>query len=261
MIRENFGYKENWGKVLDDIPLINIKEHISNKAVLNKMIKLDKNTKKILEDMLKSDKPKVETLKETGIPLTYLNRLIDEYTKKVDKNYKSKLDKVFGINRKNRIKNAKLKSTTNSDSHPLAKIKLERNLSNKDIVKLSNNRITESCLCCILEGKTNPSLVTKIKIAEALKLSVKDVFPEETEFGNVYTWNDYWFNIRNKVINSINDYYNKEIQKGHTKVLTTLAEITGIDLNRIYKLRSVKAFVTNEDYKKLKEHNILKEDI
>lgn len=261
MIKENFGYKENWGKVLDDIPLINIKEHISNKAVLNKMIKLDKNTKKILEDMLKSDKPKVETLKETGIPLTYLNRLIDEYTKKVDKNYKSKLDKVFGTNRKNRIKNAKLKSTTNSDSHPLAKIKLERNLSNKDIVKLSNNRITESCLCCILEGKTNPSLVTKIKIAEALKLSVKDVFPEETEFGNVYTWNDYWFNIRNVVIDSINNYYKEESEKGHTKIIKNLADLIGIDINRLYLIRAKCIRPTNDDYKKLKEHNIIKEDI
>lgn len=259
--KKNLNCKENWGKVLDDIPFINIEEHITNKFTLNKMIKLDKDTKKILRDMLKSDKPKIETFKNTGISSTYLNRLIDEYTKKVDKNYKKKLNKVFETNRCAKIKSIKLKYIVNTDSHPLAKLKLERNLSNRDIVKLSNNKLTTSCLCYIQEGKSNPTIITKIRIAEALKVSVKEIFPEETEFGEVYTWNDYWFNIRNEVINTINNYYNEEKQKGHKKILRTLSDITGIDLNRLYALKNKKALVNNEDYKKLKEHNILKEDI
>lgn len=246
---------------MDDIPLINIEDHIINKTYLNKKIKLDKNTKKILQDMLKSDKPKIETFKETGIPFTYLYRLIDEYTEKVDKNFKNKLEKLFDTNRANKIKKVKLEHTINEESHPIAKLKLEKNLSNKDIAALSNNSLTESCICSTLIGKTKPKLITKIKLAEILKVSVKDIFPEETEFGEVYTWNDYWFNIRNVVINSINNYYKEEQEKGHTKILVNLAEITGIDINRLYGLRNKTLSVTNDDYKKLKEHNIIKENI
>ena len=255
------GCKENWGKILDDIPLINIEDHIINKFTLNKMIKLDRNTKKILENMLKSDKPKMETLKETGISLTYLYRLIDEYTRKVDKEYKRKLEKVFEINRTNKIKKTKLKSTVNLNSHPISLIKLEKNLSNKDIVKLSNNRITASCLCSITEGKTKPKLITKVIIAEALKVSVKDIFPEETEFGKVYKWNDYWFNIRNVATTAVNNYYREEQKLGHKNILINLSNLTGIKINRLYALKSGEIEVTNDDYKKLKEHNIIKEYI
>lgn len=259
--KKNLNYKENWGKVLDDIPLINIEDYITNKFVLNKMIKLDSTTKTILKNMLKSTKPKIETYKGTGISFTYLNRLIDEYTLKVDKDFKKKLEQHFKNNRTEKIKKVKLNLVTNENSHPLTKLKKERNLSNKDIAKLTNNRITVGCICAIQERKSKPRLVTKIILAEALKVSVKDIFPEETEFGEVYTWNDYWFNIRNKVMNFIQDYYDEEQKKGNLKIFKNLSDITGITVNRLYRLKTKETMVTNDDYKKLKEHNIIKEDI
>ena len=225
------------------------------------MIKLDKDTKKMLENMLKSDKPKMETFKSTGISSVYLNRLIDEYTEEIDKDYKNKLKKVFETNRLNKMKKTKLESTIDENSHPIAKIRLERNISNRDIARLSRGRIKNEHLCDIQNGKIKPTLVTKIKIAETLKVSVKDIFPEEAEFGEIYTWNDYWFNIRNVVIKAIKDYYKEEQEKGHNKIMTTLAEITGIKVDRLYTLKAGMTMVNNNDYKKLKEHNIIREDI
>ena len=260
-INKGLGLKKNWGKELEDIPLINIEDHITNPYTLNKMMTLNKDTKKILRDMLKSDKPKIETFKNTGISQTYLTKLINEYTNKVDKDYKNKLDKVFEENRLNKVKRVKLNSTINEESHPLAKLRLERNISNREIVALSKGRLTSSNLSAIQCGKSKPTLLTKIKIAEVLKVSVKEIFPEETEFGNVYKWNDYWFDIRNIVIKAINDYYKEALLKKQTKIMKNLSDITGIRIDRLYSLKLGLAMVTNDDYKRLKEHNIIREDI
>lgn len=194
------------GKVVEDIPLIDVEEHIVNKTVLNKMIGLNKDTKKILRDLLKSDKPKYESFKDTGLTMTVLNRLIDEYVDKVDPEYKDKLAEHFTKVRDKKIREVKLKSVTSEDSHPITKIKLERSLTNADIVKLSNNRITVNALCMIQERKSKPKLVTKIILAEALGVSVSTLFPEDTEFSNVYCWSDYWYKIRNNVSKSLSSY-------------------------------------------------------
>lgn len=256
-INKGLGLKKNWGKELEDIPLINIEDHITNPYTLNKMITLNKDTKKVLRDMLKSDKPKIETFKSTGISTVYLKRLIDEYTNTIDKDYKKKLDKVFEENRSSIIKKAKLKSTIDEESHPLAKLRLERNISNREMVKMSNGGLTTSNLSDIQKGKSQPNIYTKIKIAEILKVSVKDIFPEETEFGNVYKWNDYWFDIRNVVIKAINNYYEEALLKKQTRIMKNLSDITGIRIDRLYSLKLGTARVTNDDYKRLKEHNII----
>ena len=85
----------------------------------------------------------------------------------------------------------------------------------------------------------------------------KDIFPEETEFGNVYKWNDYWFDIRNVVIKAINNYYKEALLKKQTRIMKNLSDITGIRIDRLYSLKLGTARVTNDDYKRLKEHNII----
>ena len=249
--------KENWGKVLEDIPLIDIEEHITNKLALKRLMKLDEEKIKILENMLLSTKPKIQTYRETGITRTYLAKLIDEYTNTIDKDFKNKLNEHFREVRTDKIKRVKLNYMTKEDSHPLTKIRKERNISNEDLVRLTNNRITKSCLCAIQEGKNEPKLVTKIILAKALKVSVADIFPDDTEFNKVYCWNDYWFDIRNEVVKSLETYCKKEKEEGRTRALERLSEIVGIKVNRLYALRQGRITVTNDDIKKLKEHNIL----
>ncbi len=254
---------KNKDNMLEDIPLINLKEHVINKSMLNKMKTLDEEAIKILQDLLNTKEVKKDAIKNTGYTMTVYNRLVDEYTEKYDKDYKIKLEQVFKQNLQNRIKQSVLERHVYTGGNNYSKLKLEKGLTNREILKLIHNQVGLNCLCLIQENKVNPTIQTKCALAQAFGVSVRDIFPEETEFGEVYNWNDYWFDIRNWFINTIDKYVNTMRDRGQKKVIKNLAYKMNMTTARLYAFRNRSGHPTNEEIKQLKSiinnENIMKE--
>ena len=119
----------------------------------------------------------------------------------------------------------------------LYKIKIERNLSNKDICRLANNIIQPEAISLISTGKTEPTMITKCNLAIALQLSVADIFPKDFLFDNVYNYADYLYFI-NYILTQLDNIIKERKASGEKKVIDNIANIVQIKLFRFYEITS-----------------------
>lgn len=225
-------------EMYDDIPLINVKEHLTSDIIKSKIIKLTPEIKTKLEYLLTSNLTKEQAIKYMNMTKLTFNRIINLYSEEVDNNYKDKLNEIFKINRIKIISKSKIKSTLNNNtSNNLSKIKYEKNISNNSIIKLSNNKITSSTISNICTGKRIPEIKTKCLLAEILDVSVADIFPDDWLFSKVKNYNDF-LELNNWLRINFNIFYmyNKKI-KNH-KIMKEVSNKTNISLSRLFEFKN-----------------------
>lgn len=230
-------YKIPRDKMYNNIPLIDCRDYINNERTLANNIKLTPELKKLLDESLEKGLSKKETLDYVNITYTQFNKLIKQYETSYDKDIAKKFQSSFYKSRADIIREAKLKSTlTNDSGNNLSKIKLEKNISNRQIVDLSNKGITAAQLSCIQRGICKPKVKTKCLLAEILKVSVSDIFPKDEEFNNIHNYSDYI---------KLSDRYREILSNYKEEYSTTLKYISreiNLDYNRL------RAFITENLY-------------
>lgn len=176
----------------DDIPLINLKEHIINDTVNRKNIDLDDELISKLKYLLTSDLTKEQALNYLDMKPTQFKKVIAKYEELYDKNYSKKLDTVLKENRNQVVTKARLNYTVNVyTNNNLSVLKYKMGLTNKDIINKSGGRIKANAISLICNGKSEPKVQTKCILAEALGVTVKDIFYEDTICDNIHNYNEY----------------------------------------------------------------------
>lgn len=243
---KNLNNIENRGLV-PDLEVIHIKEHITDKNVLSKLPILTKTQVDIIKNLLKTKLPKGEAIRSTGWSITTFNRILNLYEKHIDKDIKNKLNDLFTRNRAAKIR---ISSThTNKANHSLnnfTKIKLSRNLTNDDIVKLTNNRIHKNALSLLSTGKTTPTIQTKCLLAEAFNLYVSDVFPNDWLYSKVRTYEDY-LELNEKVRTNLKLYIDDLKFKGQSNSVEIISRKTNLSVYRLYEFIASRANAHHEE--------------
>lgn len=237
--KNGFNQYYNRGKLISDLPIIDIRDYLTkDKQEREDRLSLTENNKQIIQSLLKTKLPKIEAIKEAGLTMYQYDRLVEQYKENIDSDIEDKLLEVFNKNRRNKLKTVKLKSV-NYSKYPnnLYKIKIERNLSNKDICKLANNTIQQESISLISTGKTEPTMITKCNLAIALQLSVADIFPEDFLFDNVYNYADYLYFI-NYTLTQLEDIIKERKTSGKKKVIENIASEVQIKVSRFYEITS-----------------------
>ncbi len=170
-------------EMYDEIPLINVKDHIiSERLSLNFINLTDEHIAKI-NKILEGGYTKVSAAKYIGESITYYNRLINLYEKKFNVNIKDKLKILYKEALRNDLVNRTLGNKLNTKYNNISKIKLEKGITNRVICEKTGLRnCTISYIC---NGKTKPKNTTIVKIAEVLECSIADLFPEYQDFKDV----------------------------------------------------------------------------
>lgn len=221
----------------DDIPLIDVRDYLTSDRIKSKIIKLTPELIEKLKYILTSNLTKNQVLKYLNLSQTRFNDIVNLYTETIDKDYKEKLTETFYKNRARIITKTKIKPTLNlNSSNNLSKIKYEKGLSNNDIIKLSNNKITSSTISNICTGKINPETKTKCLLAEILNVSVKDIFPDDILFSKIKNYNDY-LELNNWLRNNFIVYYtiNKRNKSNYMKELSEMSKISYL---RLYEFKN-----------------------
>lgn len=129
--------------------------------------------------------------KYLGISEAEFNNIVNLYEQEVP-DIKAKLNERLEHNRitiKRQLKQKK--ELDNNTRNNLTRIKIKLGLSNRSLVKLSNNRITSGQISNICCGKNIPNELTKCILAETLGVSVLDLFPTDILYANVHNLKQY----------------------------------------------------------------------
>ena len=167
-----------------NIPTINIKEHLNTPFMLNKTITLTKEYIDKFNNILEGNYTKQEAIKYLNVTLSVYNKLVKEYKDKYDNNIEVKLKESYSKARSYVAMETKVQDGTNN----LAKIKLERKMTNTDIYNKVG--VTNRTISNISNGLAIPKNITVTLIATALDCSVQDMLPSYTEFHDVYNLDD-----------------------------------------------------------------------
>lgn len=237
--------------ILPGIPLIDILQHITKEATLDKIIKLDRKTCNQVNKLLNSKLPKGEAIKEVGLTITKYEKIIDLYEKEKDPDIKSKLEEVFAQNRKNVLREVKqLSSYKESSINNIAKLKLEHGISNRDIVRDSIYPITNYTISNISNDKIQPKIKTKIALADVFKCSVADVFPGDYLYKEIYTYQDY-LDLNDKFRLALCTYIDNLKESGVIGIMETIAKEANMDLVRVYEFKNNHVKLRHDDFEGL----------
>ena len=192
------------------VPLIDLYNYITNTRIKESFISKSSNNINKLELILKSKNfTREKAYKLFNGSATNFNKTVDFYEKEINPNIRTELENIFNQERTKSLRASRQKSTLNS-SNNLSMIKYKKNISNRQLSKLTNNQIKPVAISLICTGKTNPKLKTKCILAEALNVSVYDIFPEDTLYKDIHNYTElvnYQNTIRDKlqkVLNSKN---------------------------------------------------------
>lgn len=197
-------YHLNNDLMSNKIPLIDIRDYINNNQTLNNMITLNEENKSKIDSLFNLNITKTKAAKHLGLSKVQFDKLINQYEELYDPNIKDKLNEHFLKVRSVLSLEWRLtKVSKDTGLNNLKSIKLKKKLSNREISNRSNGLLTISSISNIQTGKSYPTIKVKCKLAEVLDVSIKDIFPEDTEFGNIRCYNDYldlYNNVRDKII-------------------------------------------------------------
>lgn len=84
-------------------------------------------------------------------------------------------------------------------------------------------------------GKTQPKLETKCALAQALNVSVADIFPEDFLYTEIYSYIDY-LELASKVIKQLEQTIEKRKASKEKAVIQHIAEEVHIGHMRLYEL-------------------------
>lgn len=232
----NLNKKENRDILAPNIPAIDVRDYITNPRVLNRLILFDNDElKEKIQFILNSNFSKTDAIRYLNTYESKFDRIIDKYAKEVDPKIHNKLKKVFKKNRRNQILNNRLiKYYSKDNPNNIIKLKLEKNISNLDIDRLSNHGINKISLSNITTGKVKPKMRTKCLLAKVFKVSVSEIFPEDIFLTNIYNWKDYYI-LNEKLRNNLITIINKRKSTGERQVIKHLSEEIGITVNKIYR--------------------------
>ena len=165
---------------------INLLEHVKDVSVINELNETDN---KMIEDILVNNYTANQITKKYHIGLYTLKRKLLLLKDKDEQKY-NLIEETLRTNASNAIRQASLNKTVDKQyPNNINKIKLEKNIVNKDIAKAISTKPAN--IAAIATGAMKISVKKKCLIAEALKESLADVFPEETYFNKVYKYSDF----------------------------------------------------------------------
>jgi transcriptional regulator with XRE-family HTH domain len=201
-------YRIKSNSMCNNIPTINLKDHII-KGKLKYVYLSDELVSKI-NKLTHTKQTRCKALKEIGLyNKNTFEKIISEYEKIYDKNIRSKLDKVFKKNRCKRAREVIIGLEVKESKNNIAKYKLLKGITNRDIqgiiykkhkVNIYNNTISN-----LSKGKQNATPRIRCYIAEALDVSLGDLFPEYKSL-NINTYQDY-LDLNDKMRKSIEKQY------------------------------------------------------
>lgn len=172
-------------EMYDDIPLIDLYDHVTSSIIKNRLVKLDSEYINKIRKILKGGYNKTEAIKYLNVTSTTYKNLIKQYKERIDKNIEIKLKKVYKKTQASKIRNNTLSHRVNNKYNNISKIKMDKNISNNVIYKRTNGKLTNCTISNVINGKTIPKNTTCALLAKALECNVTDIFPEYTEFENV----------------------------------------------------------------------------
>lgn len=194
--------------IVEELPLIDLTNYITNDRIRNSFNIINGNSLDKIDLILKSKNyTRQQAYKLFNGSKTSLEKTINIYEQKVDKNIRKKLEAIFNQSRNKAVRAARQKATMpDANNNNISKIKYEKSISNKKLAELTNYQIKPLALSMICTGKTKPKLKTKCILAEALNTSVADLFPEDYLFNNIHNFKElinFQNNIRNKLIKAL----------------------------------------------------------
>lgn len=230
----------------DEIPLIDLEQHITNPRVRHAHLTLSPVHINMIQEILASDLDRGEVLSHYKISRGVLDRIIHLYAIEIDEDIGIKLKTTLDNNRKHKIKiltiNRRVMNSCKSNN--LSQIKLKRGLSNKDIERLSNRKVKALAISLICTGKSIPKMKTMCYIAEALNLSVAQIFNDYPLFSSIKSYTDY-LTLSNKVIDDL-----VSMKKQYR--VKDIAKMLNMPIESLYSLLSRDRLINYDDYKKYK---------
>ena len=234
-VKYKLNKKENKGKYAPFIPLIDIRDYNKCQGSIDRLFIIDDKIKEQIKYIMKSNFTKQEACAYMGITDDRFAKLIDKYNKEVDHTIKRKLDLLFQNNRKKVLLKSKLEKYkhNNVTSNRITYYKSINSYSNRDIEELSNGRIQYSSISNMVTGKDKPKIKTKCIFAEVFKVSVADIFSEDSYLTMIYSYNDYC-KLNNKLRIKLKNHIDRRKVKEETHIIEKISQATNLRPNKLY---------------------------
>ena len=192
--------------IVEELPLIDLTNYITNDRIRNSFNIINGNSLNKIDLILKSKNyTRQQAYKLFNGSKTNLEKTINIYEQKVDKNVRKKLEAIFNQSRNKVVRAARQKATMPDANNNISKIKYEKSVSNKKLAELTNYQIKPLALSMICTGKTKPKIKTKCVLAEALNVTIADLFPEDYLYNNVHNFEDL-INFQNSIRNKLTKF-------------------------------------------------------
>lgn len=223
-----------------NIPLINVKSHITNPTLIGNMVELNEETISKIKTILKGGYNKQEALSYLNLTPTTYNKLLSKY-ELIDKDIRQKLNHIYKEENAKRIRETKFKYTRNDEFNNLSKLKEQKSITNRMINERTDNRVTLSTISHIANGKVEPQNSTMALLAYALDTDIYHIFPKCTEFKGITdeeALKEYMIGILSK----ITFLYCASKYTKFNKFLINLSKDTGIGIG------ALKSFILSTKY-------------
>ena len=234
------------------IPYIDLEKFIQPSKIF-KYMKVSEEDKKIVYDLIDNNYSKSYIYKKYNITPGKFKCIAEEIQKE-DADIFNKINKAMYRAFSTAQVNAKLKChNTHTDKNNLVEIKKKRNLSNRDLERMSNGMISQLAITKIVAGKTNPSIHTKAVFAEILGMSIADIFNNCNEFRHIHNTLELK-EEEQKIITMLNnlDKSRKYLKKLHknSSVSDKLQGPAGIDSSTLYRIMNGTTSISEKNFKK-----------
>ena len=239
--------------ILNDIPTINVYDHITNPRIKIKFFTKDCELVKKLEYVLNlSYCTKQQARSIFNNSYIMFEKTIDYYEKNIDKDIRSKLDLLFKKSRAIAVRKVKQRQSLEKNHNNLSKIKYDLGITNRDIEKLSNYKIEAPSISLICNNKVKPTIKTKCLLAKTLNLYVSDIFPEDFMYSKVNSLEDIYKlqkSIKIKLIKHLKDLKN---EKSYNYIKRFISNNNlKITEDKIYRFIKNDALLTHDEYVQL----------
>jgi len=232
----NLKNKELRGKMIEELPVIDLRNHITNPATLRGLRKntLTLGEKQMIKEVLRSKFTRQDVYKHYQIGRDEFLRRVMLYEKEVDSRIREKLTNVFNQNYKQKMRVSKLEKSLNEQhKNNISKLKLKHKLSSSEIEKLTKGVVQAATLSDIANSKRVPKMRTKCAIAEVFEVPLSKVFPDEYLFDDIYCYEDY-LDLNSRLKARLKKYLTDERRSGRKKVIYKVAEALGVSVNVMY---------------------------
>lgn len=163
-------------KTLNVLPTVNLLDYVNTKPKRYEDRVLTQEEMCLIDECIKLNLTKTVFSQRLNTHFKGLDWMIDEY-EKIKPGIKEQFLQSIKKGRRNALLEKSLRQDYNTHYNTkIIKLKREKNLSTKDIVKLANNEISTMSLNLIIEGKIEANDKFKKVIAEALDVQIEDIF-------------------------------------------------------------------------------------